>query len=59
MAAAVMGRTEVNLREFGGTATIPSDPRAKLMYYLDCISVVLDLSDKSNLAKLRRVYFLV
>ena len=48
-----MGRTEVGVRQFGNTVTIPADPRAKLMYYLDCICVVLDLSDTQNLSRLR------
>lgn len=51
--AAIMGRTEVGVREFGRNVTIPANPKAKLMYYLDCICTVMDLSDQRNLAKLR------
>lgn len=51
--AAVMGRTELGVREFGQTVTIPNDPKARLMYYLDCMCVVLDLSDTANLTRLR------
>ena len=51
--AAIMGRTEVGIREFGDAVTIPSDPRARLMYYLDCICSVLDLSGTQNLTRLR------
>ncbi|WAR23632.1 hypothetical protein MAR_037301 [Mya arenaria] len=31
--AAVLGRTEVGVKEFGTTVTIPNDPRARLMNY--------------------------
>lgn len=51
--AAVMGRTEVGVRQFGTTVTVPANPKAKLMYYLDCICTVMDLSDERNLTKLR------
>lgn len=51
--AAILGRTEVGVREFGRTVTIPEDPKARLMYYLDCICVVLDMSDTANLSRLR------
>ncbi|XP_045207343.2 uncharacterized protein LOC123559516 [Mercenaria mercenaria] len=51
--AAVLGRTEVGVKEFGRTVTISNDPKARLMYYLDCMCVVLDLSDTANLTRLR------
>ncbi|XP_060573884.1 uncharacterized protein LOC132731687 [Ruditapes philippinarum] len=51
--AAVMGRTEVGIKRIGGSVVIANNPRAKLMYYLDCICSVLDLSDTDNLARLR------
>ncbi|XP_052804073.1 uncharacterized protein LOC128234104 isoform X1 [Mya arenaria] len=53
MMAALMGRTEVGVKKFGGTVTIPDDPKARLMYYLDCVCVILDMSATANLAKLR------
>ena len=51
--AAVLGRTELGVKEIGRTVTIPNDPKARLMYYLDCMCVVLDLSDTANLSRLR------
>ncbi|WAR06109.1 hypothetical protein MAR_021478 [Mya arenaria] len=51
--AALLGRTEVGVKEFGRTVTIPDDPKASLMYYLDCICVILDMSATANLTKLR------
>lgn len=48
-----MGRTEVGVRQFGTTVTVPANPKAKLMYYLDCICTVMDLSGERNLTKLR------
>lgn len=51
--AAIVGRTELGIREFGNTVTVPADPKARLMYYLNCICTVLDLSDQQNLSRLR------
>ncbi|KAL4223670.1 hypothetical protein ACF0H5_017138 [Mactra antiquata] len=51
--AAVLGRTEVGIKEIGSTVTVPSNPKAKLMYYLNCMCAVLDLSNESNLSRLR------
>ena len=56
--AAVLGRTEIGVREFGIAARIPDHPKAKLMYYLDCICSVLDLSDYGNLCRLRYLFII-
>lgn len=50
--AAVLGRTEVGVRETGTTVTVPNNPKARLMYYLSCISSVLDLKDTANIQRL-------
>ncbi|KAK3085546.1 hypothetical protein FSP39_005147 [Pinctada imbricata] len=51
---ALLGRTEVGVKEFGREINVPEHPTAKLMYYLDSICYVLDI-DKSeaNIRKLR------
>lgn len=36
-------RTQVGLKEFGSKVTVPNNSKAKLMYYLDCVAIVLDL----------------
>ena len=47
--AAVFGRTEVQLKKTGGPTTIPNSPRAKLMYYFDCVCYCVEAeSDASN-----------
>lgn len=51
MAAIVAGNTEIGLRRVGSTVIIPQDPRAKLMFYLNCIRQVLSLDD-NNLDRL-------
>ena len=56
--AAVLGRTEVGVREFGSSVRIPDHPKAKLMYYFDCICAVLDLSDQENLSRLRYLFMI-
>ncbi|XP_060570360.1 uncharacterized protein LOC132728697 isoform X2 [Ruditapes philippinarum] len=51
--AAVLGRTEIGIKKTGTSVSVANDPRAKLMYYLDCICCALDLSDTDNLTSLR------
>lgn len=52
--AAAFGRLQLQVEKTGISVTIPSNPKAKLMYYLDCICNVLELgSDASNLRRLR------
>ncbi|XP_053372595.1 uncharacterized protein LOC128545856 [Mercenaria mercenaria] len=50
---AVLGRTEVGIRQVGGAVTVANDPKARLMYYLNCMCSVLDLSDTANMTRLR------
>lgn len=52
--AAAFGRLQLQVEKTGRTVTIPNNPKAKLMYYLNCICTLLDLgSDASNLRRLR------
>ncbi len=37
---ALLQRSQVGVREFGETVTVPNDPKAKLMYYLSCVCTV-------------------
>ena len=48
-----MGRTEIGIRKTGQTVTIPSNPKAKLMYYLNCVLACVDDSNDSDLRRLR------
>lgn len=60
MAAIIGERQEVGIRNIGTTATIPASPKAKLMYYLDCVATLIEL-DNPNLNRLRNFqnyYFL-
>lgn len=52
---AVFRKTELDVQEFGRDIVVPDNPKAKLMYYLDSICSVLDLSNlrEANLHKLR------
>ena len=36
--AAVLGRTQIEIKETGSTTSVPDNPTAKLMYYLSCVS---------------------
>ncbi|XP_060562324.1 uncharacterized protein LOC132721954 [Ruditapes philippinarum] len=51
--AAFFGRTKVGIQRSSINVSIANDPKAKLMYYLDCMCSVLDLSDTDNLNRLR------
>ncbi|KAK3596246.1 hypothetical protein CHS0354_028417 [Potamilus streckersoni] len=57
---AFLGKAELGVREIGVSVDIQSDPRARLMYYLSCMSTVLDLDDSPNLSRLTNYsnYFL-
>ena len=53
--ALAFGKTELTVKRTGVKVTIPENPKAKLMYYLNSICQALDLdtSDSQNLRKLR------
>ncbi|KAL9960252.1 hypothetical protein ACROYT_G033687 [Oculina patagonica] len=50
MAALISER--VGIKDISRTATVPGNPKAILMYYLDCVAVVIDLNSP-NLNRLR------
>ena len=47
MNSATIGMNNVRVRPFGNLVTIPNDPIAKLMYYLDCISTLIKYDDNT------------
>ncbi|XP_068687931.1 uncharacterized protein [Montipora foliosa] len=49
--AAFVGQ-RVRVKDFGSEISVPEDPKAKLMYYLDCVALVIQLNDP-NLRRLR------
>ncbi|KAL3863091.1 hypothetical protein ACJMK2_004867 [Sinanodonta woodiana] len=57
---ALLRRTELGVRDIGHNVAVPNDPRAKLMYYLSCMTTVLDLNDDPDLYRLTNydAYFL-
>ena len=52
MAAVVGERTQLGFEKTGHTVTVADNPRAKLMYYLSCVSGVLEMNDP-NLNRLK------
>ena len=46
--------TEIGLRKTGVKVNVANDPKAKLMYYLDCICTVLKLDDQPEINRLRQ-----
>ena len=51
--AAVFGRTEVQLKKTGGPTTVPNSPRAKLMYYFDCVCSCVEAESDASIRRLR------
>ncbi|KAK3088898.1 hypothetical protein FSP39_025221 [Pinctada imbricata] len=49
--AIVASRAQIGLKKTGSTVHVPDDPRAKLMFYLNCMCNVLDLDDP-NMSRL-------
>jgi len=45
-------RNQISIRNFGTTVTVANSPTARLMYYLSCVSTVLDLSSDSTIRQL-------
>lgn len=50
---AVVNRTDIDLQDTSETCTVPNDPVAKLMYYLNCMCSVLQLDDDPDINALR------
>ena len=52
--AALMGRTQVHLKKIDSSrASVPDNPKAKLMYYLNCIAYCIEIDDDSTMRRLR------
>lgn len=52
MATIIGERQEVGVRKVEKVTTVPANPKAKLMYYLDCVATLIEL-DNPNLNRLR------
>ena len=51
---ALVGRTQLGLKPTGTTTTVPENPKAKLMYYLNCMAYVLNLDNEDvDIARLK------
>ena len=51
--AAVLGRTQVQLRRTGATTTVPNSPTAKLMYYFNCVCSCVEPDSDASIRRLR------
>ena len=43
--SATLAMKNIKIRAFGSTTTVPKNAIAKIMYYLHCVSVVIDYHD--------------
>lgn len=55
MAAAIIGRNDVEVNEFGRDVEVPENPIAKLMYYFDSICYAMDLNRETTPDQLRKL----
>ena len=51
--AAIMGRTEIKVKDTTQNTTIPNNDIAKLMYYLNCVCACIEPDDNSTINRLR------
>ena len=51
--AAILGRREIQIKKTGHTVTIPDDPIAKLMYYLNCVCSCVEADDDYSIRRLK------
>ena len=52
--AMVSAKREIGIKDTTKIANVPDNPKAKLMYYLQCVSCVLDLKDNQHINRLTR-----
>lgn len=51
--AAIIGRTQIQVKKTGSTTTVPNTPIARLMYYFDCISSCVEADGDYMIRRLR------
>ena len=51
---ALVGATQIGLKDTSSNASITDDPKARLMYYLDCVCCVLNLDGDGDINRLRK-----
>ena len=51
--AAMMGRTQITMKKTGQSCTVPNDPTAKLMYYINCVCCCVEADESSTIRRLK------
>ena len=50
--AAVLGRTQIEIKKTGTQTSVPDNPTAKLMYYLNCVLTCVEADKDSTMCRL-------
>ena len=50
---AAISRTQVHVKKTGSPTTVPDNPKAKLMYYLNCICSCVEADEDSTIRRLK------
>ena len=51
--AAIMERTQIRVKDTTYRVTVPGNPVAKLMYYIDCVCTCVEADESSTIKRLR------
>ena len=54
--SATLGLNKLKVEAYGTTTTVPNDNIAKLMYYLDCVLIVIEYDRNNRLTDFRHYY---
>ena len=51
--AAMLGRTEIGIKKFGTSCTVPNTPVARMSYYFNCVCACIEADEDSEIRRLR------
>ena len=54
--AAMLGRTEIGIKKFGTTVTVPNSPIAKMSYYFNCVCTCIEADEDYEIRRLKNYH---